>query len=147
MKKGKELKVKNVKNFNIKYGTVDNKNPKSVYLNLSSWIKPLINDELNYSRIIKDLDKSIRQSVYNFLNLNTTSLFFKNYTIVDFDLRKSGIKYGKTSYLSCEVTLYLKNELSVNSIEIKQEIDNIINCIIKNNFIENKYFSFNNKKA
>lgn len=146
MKKGKELKVKNVKNFNIKYGTVDNKNPKSLYINLSSWIKPLTDDEFNYSRIIKDLDKSIRQSIYNVLNLNTSSLFFKNYTIVDFDLRRSGIKYGKTSYLSCEITLYLKNETPVNSIEVKQEIENIINCVIKHNFIDNQYFSFNNKK-
>jgi hypothetical protein len=146
MKKGKELKVKNVKNFNIKYGTVDNKNPKSIYINLSSWITPINNDELNYSRIIKNLDKAIRQSIYDFLTKKSSNLFYKDYTIVDFDLRKSGIKYNKTSYLSCEITLYLKNQISVTSIEIADEINQIINCIIKNNFNENEYFLFNKKK-
>lgn len=146
MKKGKELKIKNVNNFNIRYGTVDNKNPKSLYIKLSSWVKPIVDDDLNYMRIIKDLDKSVRQQVYNFLKLNSSSIFYKDYTIIDFDLRKSGIKYGKTSYLSCEINLFLKKEISINSIEVKQEINEIIDFIIKDIFNKNEYFSFNKKK-
>lgn len=146
MKKGKELKVKNNKNFNIRYGTVDNKNPKSIYINLSSWITPTSDDEFNYSRIIKNLDKAIRQSIYDFISKKSTNLFFKDHTIVDFDLRKSGIKYGKTSYLSCEITLYLRNQISVTSIEVADEINQIINCVIKNNFSENEFFLFKKKK-
>ena len=147
MKNGKELKVKTLKNFNVKYGTVDNKNLKSLYLNISSWIKPLIDDELNYSRIIKNLNKLIRQSTYNFLSTNLNSSFFKDHFIVDFDLRKSGIKYGKTSYLSCEITFYLKNETQINSPKIKQEITTIIDYIINNSFHDNNHFSFNKKKS
>jgi hypothetical protein len=35
MKKGKELKVSDFKNYNIVYGSVNNKNPKALYIGLS----------------------------------------------------------------------------------------------------------------
>ena len=40
MKRGKEMKIDTQHQYNIKSGTVDNKNPKSVYIQISAWGKP-----------------------------------------------------------------------------------------------------------
>ena len=47
-KKGKQLRIDNHANYNMIYGTVNNTNPKSIYVSISSWAKPIINDEINY---------------------------------------------------------------------------------------------------
>ena len=41
MKSGKQIKVNDNKNYSIIYGCVDNKNPKSIYINISAWAEPL----------------------------------------------------------------------------------------------------------
>jgi hypothetical protein len=146
MKKGKELKIKDFKDYNISYGCIDNKKPKALYITLSSWVNPKINDDLNYSRVIKDIDKAIRQSIFNFLNLSVLTPFVKDRTIVDFDIRKSGIKYGKKSFLNCEITLFMKSENPINSPFIKKNIDIIVDMIINDVFIKNEYFYFNKRK-
>ena len=106
MKSGKQIKMESYKNYNITYGCVDNKNPKSVFINITAWVEPLSEEEEDYSKIIKSLNKKIRQSVYNFLSKNHTTSFIKDKTIIDLDLRESGIKFGKRSFMSCEVTLF-----------------------------------------
>ena len=40
MKRGKEMKIETSYQYNIISGTVDNKNPKSVYIQISAWGKP-----------------------------------------------------------------------------------------------------------
>ena len=37
MKRGKEVKLDINPNYKISVGTVDNKNPKSIYISLSAW--------------------------------------------------------------------------------------------------------------
>ena len=39
-KKGKKIKIKTHLNYKTVSGTVDNSNPKSVYVSISSWAKP-----------------------------------------------------------------------------------------------------------
>lgn len=146
MKKGKELKLNAFKNYNIVYGTVNNKNPKALYINISSWAEPLVDDTINYTRVIKDFDKSIRQNIYNYLEENIVTPFMKDFTIVDFDIRKSGVRFGKRSYLSCEITLFMRNELPINSLLLTPKIDEIINLIINNSFETSKIFEFHKKK-
>jgi hypothetical protein len=36
-------------------------------------------------------------------------------TIVDLDIRESGIRFGKRSFINCEVTLFLDTNMSVTS--------------------------------
>lgn len=146
MKNGKELKVENFKNYNVSYGTVNNKIPKAIYINISAWGEPKSELEHNYNRLIKDIDKKIRQSIYNFLEDNNILLFAKERTIVDFDIKESGIKFGKRSFTNCEITLYLKNELSVNSESLKPIIYELINLVIKSNLENCKNFKFYRKK-
>ena len=61
MKRGKEITLDIDTNYKIKLGTVDNKNTKSIYINLSAWgeLSPT-SDILNYDSIIKKLRKEIK---------------------------------------------------------------------------------------
>jgi len=142
MKKGKELKVNQFKNYNVVYGSVNNKNPKAIYINISAWAEPKIDGLVNYNRIIRDTDKSIRQTIYNSIDSNNIIPFFKDKTIVDFDIRQSGVKYGKRSFTNCEMTLYMKNEIPVNSDSLKPTIYNLIEDSINSVFENNEFFKF-----
>lgn len=146
MKKGKELKVQNFKNYNVVYGSVNNKIPKALYINISAWAEPKNDGVTNYNRIIRDSDKKIRQIIYNSLDNNITTPFLKDRTIIDFDIRESGIRYGKKSFVGCEITLYLKYEIPVNSDVLKPVVNDLIEEIIKLGFEENKHFKFYKRK-
>jgi hypothetical protein len=146
MKTGKEIKNNTFKRYNVTFGSVDNKNAKSVYINLSSWIQPKENDEnVNYNRCIKNINKKIRQTVYNLLSSENTP-FLKNLTIIDLDIRESGIKYGKRSFMSCEITLYTSEEIPINDEYMKEMLAKIYSSVIKNVFEVNEIFNFHKKK-
>lgn len=146
MKTGKEIKTSAFKEYNVSFGSVDNKNAKSVYINISSWIKPKENDDsINYNRCIKNMNKRIRQTVYNLLD-SIETYFLKEQTIVDLDIRESGIKYGKRSFMSCELTLYSNNEIPVNDDYMKDTLNQIYSSVIKNVFETNNTFDFYKKK-
>ena len=146
MKKGKELKVQNLKNYNVVYGSVNNKNPKALYINISAWADPKVDGETNYNRIIRDLDKRVRQTIYNSLDKEITTPFFKDKTIIDFDIRESGVRYGKRSFVGCEITLYMKYEIPINSDILKPVVNELINEILNSAFEDSRYFNFYKKK-
>ena len=146
MKSGKQIKVHDQKNYNITYGCVDNKNPKSIYVNITAWLEPLSENEEDYNKIIKNLNKKIRQNLYNFLSSDKSTIFLKDKTIVDLDLRESGIKFGKRSFMSCEITLFQNGEISINSELMKQNLNNVSSLIIDRTFNEDKDFRFHKKK-
>jgi hypothetical protein len=50
-------------------------------------------------------------------------------TIVDLDIRESGIRFGKRSFINCEVTLFLDTK-SVTSDKMKMMLDGLTNEII-----------------
>jgi len=141
MKKGKSIKVNLYNSIKTVYGTVDSKNLKSIYINLQSWVSP--KDEYdNWNRIVSNLSREIKHSVYESNNLK----IFQEKTIVDLDLRTSGILYGKKSFLNLEINLYVTEEIDFKSTEIKESIKNIIQTIYKKNIQKNKYFEFSNVK-
>lgn len=146
MKTGKEIKTNNFKNYNVTFGSVNNKNPKAIYINISSWAQPKEEDELNYTSSIRGLNKKIRQNLFNTLSEDSDSLFDKNRTIVDLDIRESGIRYGKRSFMSCEITLYLYNEYSITTTYMKDKLEWLTGNLVKNVFENNKIFEFNKKK-
>jgi len=146
MKTGKEIKTSAFKEYNVSFGSVDNKNAKSVYINISSWAEPKENDDsINYNRCIKNMNKKIRQTVYNMLD-SIETYFLNEQTIVDLDIRESGIKYGKRSFMSCELTLYSNNEIPVNDDYMKDTLNQIYSSVIKNVFETNDTFDFYKKK-
>jgi len=146
MKKGKELKINKFKNYNVVYGSVNNKNSKALYINVSAWADPRLDGELNYTRIIKDIDKKIRQTIYNILEKNIATPFLKDRTIVDFDIRESGVKFGKRSFTNVEITFFMKYEMPINDSTLAPFIDELIETVIKNVFEKDKYFNFYKKK-
>lgn len=146
MKKGKELRINLFKNYNIVFGSVNNKCPKALYINVSTWAQPKSDDDLNYNRIIKDIDKKIRQTIYNVLDCNITTPFIKDRVIVDFDIRESGVKYGKRSFTNLEITLFQKYETPVNSESLWPFIEEVIQKVIKDVFDRERHFKFYKKK-
>ena len=141
MKKGKSVKLNLFQPIKTVYGTVDSKNLKSLYINIQSWVTPKSEYD-NWNRIVCNLSRDIKHSVYNSINTE----LFKEQTIVDLDLRTSGISHGKKSFLNLEVNLYTNQEMDFKSPEIKNSVKQIIKNIFKENVIQNKYFEFSPSK-
>jgi hypothetical protein len=80
------------------YGTVDSKNLKSVYINIQSWVTPKKEYD-NWNRIVSNLGREIKHSVFESINTN----IFQEKSIVDLDLRTSGISHGKKSFFNLEI--------------------------------------------
>jgi len=146
MKTGKELKISNFKNYNIVFGSVNNKHPKAVYINISAWAEPNDENEINYTRVIRDINKKTKQVLFNIFDGNFQSEFLKDRTIVDLDIRESGIRYGKRSFMNCEMTLFLNTEIPVNSELMKDMLDDIVKSVISLVFEDNRSFKFYKKK-
>ena len=138
MKTGKQFKLNLNKDFNTYYGSVDYKNPKSIYINISSWFSPIKECE-NWDRAVSGLKRNIQSNI-NSTNLN--NLFLEKKQIVDLDIRTSGIRENKRSYMSCEITLFLKNEEPIKSDNVKLVVENILTNIINNSFKTSPYFNF-----
>jgi hypothetical protein len=141
MKKGKSVKLNLYSPIKSVYGTVDSKNLKSLYINIQSWVSPKFNHE-NWNRVVCNLSREIKHSVYNSID----SELFKETSIVDLDLRTSGILHGKKSFFNLEVNLYTNKEMDFKSSEIKESVKKIIKNIVKDNVVENKYFDFSLSK-
>jgi len=146
MKSGKKIKIKNHNNYNVSYGCVDNKNPKSVFVNLTSWLEPLSEDEEDYSKIIKQLNKKIKQFVYDYFSNNKENFFIKDKTIIDLDLRESGIRFGKKSFMSCELTLFQNGNEGLNTEIMQKKLNEITTLVINEIFNKNKNFKYHKKK-
>jgi len=143
MKRGKEIKIDTTNNLNVIFGTVDNKNPKSVYITISGWADPKIEDEVNYGKIIRNIHKQIKHTLHN----NGVNYFFDlNKTIVDFDMRESGIIFGKRSYMCCEITLFQINNYPLTSSELQTALVEVLNLIVRNNLAPNEHFEFHKTK-
>ena len=146
MKTGKELKVNDFKNYNIVFGSVNNKHPKAVYINISSWAEPKHDYKINYVRAIRDINKKAKQSLFNSFDSLVETEFKKDRTIVDLDIRESGIRYGKRSFMNCEITLFLGSEIPLNSDRMKMMLDDVLMLVINSTFENNKTFRFHKKK-
>ena len=141
MKKGKSVKLQLFNPIKSVYGTVDSKNLKSVYINIQSWVTP--KKELdNWNRVVSNLGREIKHSVFESINTN----LFQERSIVDLDLRTSGISHGKKSFFNLEINLYTTSEIDFKSHEIKDSIKKIVKSVFKININQNKYFDFSISK-
>lgn len=142
MKKGKSVKLNLYSPIKSVYGTVDSKNLKSLYINIQSWVSPKF-DHDNWNRVVCNLSREIKHSVFNSIDAE----LFKEQSIVDLDLRTSGISHGKKSFFNLEVNLYTTKEFDFKSPELKESVKEIIRNIVRDNVIENKYFDFSISKS
>lgn len=137
MKKGKSVRLNLFNSIKTNYGTVDSKNLKSIYINIQSWVTPKEETE-NWNRIVCNLSREIKHSVYESINRN----LFDERSIVDLDLRTSGISHGKKSFFNLEINLYTTSELDFKSSSVKDSIKSVVKTLYKNNIKDNKYFTF-----
>jgi hypothetical protein len=141
MKKGKSVKLNLYNPIKSVYGTVDSKNLKSVYINIQSWVTPKKEYD-NWNRVVSNLGREIKHSVFESINQK----LFQEKSIVDLDLRTSGISHGKKSFFNLEINLYTNSEMDFKSPEIKDSVKMIVNSVFRNNIQQNKYFEFSTSK-
>ena len=142
MKLGKELSLKTEKPFKIKVGTVNNKEPRTIYLVLSSWVEPT-QDYENYQPTLNKIKKNIKRFLSEVV---PSESFKKEKIIVDFDLRSSGIVKNKKSFMSCEITLFQKNLRKINSPSTIMELQWLSTRLINEVFEIDENFTYNIKK-
>ena len=143
LKTGKQMKLELFKNYKITTGTIDNKNPKAMYITISAWGKPKVDGEINYSDVIRKINKQIKSKLFDNLD---KGLFEPSRSIVDLDMRNSGISFDKKSYMNCEITLFKLNNFKIQDKKIKEHITEIISSIIESVFDESEYFEFHKTK-
>jgi hypothetical protein len=137
MKKGKTSKINNFESLKVNYGTVDSKNLKSIYINIQSWVNPKIISE-NWNRIVCNFSREIKHTIYYQLDRQ----IFEDKSIVDLDLRTSGIVFGKKSFLNLEINLFTSQELDFKSNVVRDSIKKLVSAINSENFKKNNYFDF-----
>ena len=142
MKKGKSVRLNIFNPIKSVYGTVDSKNLKSLYINIQSWVSPKFEHD-NWNRVVGNLNKEIKHSVFNSIDSN----LFKEQSIVDLDLRASGLCEGKKSFFNLEVNLYTTKEMDFKSSELKESVKQIIKNIVRDNVVENEFFTFSISKS
>lgn len=141
MKKGKSVRLNLFNSIKTSYGTVDSKNLKSIYINIQSWVTPKEDTE-NWNRVVCNLSREIKHSVFESIDRK----FFNEKSIVDLDLRTSGISHGKKSFFNLEINLYTITDIDFKSQTIKDSIKSVVKTLYKNNIKENKYFTFSLSK-
>ena len=140
MKKGKFIPIGHYKNVKIGFGTVDNKNLKTIYVKFNSWLLPE-SDEYDFDRIIIKTIRAIKLGIYN-LNNN----YFKNESIVDLDVRTKGLKLEKKSFMNLEVTLFTKSQFDIRDKDIKIFLKAMSVKIINDTLIDKNLFNFHKNK-
>jgi hypothetical protein len=136
IKTGKKLNLPLDERFKISYGTVNIKNPISIYLQMSTWIKP--NEEYeDYENLIKKLTKNYKQLLADSLK---NSIFNDRKWIVDLDLRSSGMVKDKKSFMSVDTVLFYHEPQDPFRDEIvlfvKNKCEELLKIFTENNEIE-----------
>lgn len=143
MKRGKEIRLDLPYEYNVISGAVDNKNPESIYIQISAWGKPKNKEQEDFDSIIRQKSKRVKRKLFEVLD---TEQFLPK-AIVDFNMASSGISYDKKSFMSVELTLFQKVPLPVNSEELIPKLSEISEKIIKDIFEKDEDFKFYRKKS
>jgi hypothetical protein len=144
MKLGKEIKLDLLDNYKTKIGTVNNKESKSLYINLCAWGQlSELDENLNYDYYLRNVRKKIKQKLNNSLNKD---LFHNHKYMVDLDMRTSGLSIEKRSFMSCEITLYQKKYLPLNKPRIVDNTKQIIKDVVTECLENNSIFTFHRTK-
>lgn len=138
--RGTELEIDVNPNINVVFGSVDKNNPKTIYIKFSAWANPIdYRDKNDYKTIIRKIVKRIK--TYLYANIDS-EILKRDMTMVDMDMRDSGIASGKSSFMSCEVTLYQKNNFYITSDILNNEMQKLSYHISNNIFNDDEHFEF-----
>lgn len=143
MKKGKTTKLNVFENAKCFYGTVDSKELKSIYIVIQSWVEPK-KEALNWDRVAGNLKRQIQ---HNLLECVDQITFNKN-SIVDLDLRTSGIQMEKRSFMNLEITLFMKNENEdFKSPILRDKVKRIVTSVYNDELYNSPYFWLSKTKT
>jgi hypothetical protein len=142
MKKGKTSKLDLFQDAKCYYGSVDATELKSIYLVLQTWVTPKMEKE-NWSITVGSITRTIKHKILEVANKK----LFKDHFIVDMDLRTSGIRLKKSSFLNLEITFFTKQDVEFKSNEISEELTKIINKIYKEVLSDSKFFTIQYAKT
>ena len=138
MKKGKTSHINGFKTAKVVYGTVDSVELKSLYLNIQTWVEPIVDSD-NWTRTVLNLSRAIKHTIYQSLD----NKIFDTKFIVDLYLRSSGLKFQKKSFMNLEINFYIiQPDLDFKDKDIKESLINITSNIFKENFKGNEFFNF-----
>lgn len=124
------------------FGSVDTTELKSIYLVLQTWVTPKVEKE-NWSITVGSITRTIKHKILEISNKK----LFKDHFIVDMDLRTSGIRLKKASFLNLEITFFTKQDVDFKSNEISEELTKIINKIYNEVLSDSKYFTIQYAKT
>ena len=120
MKKGKTSKLDLYNECKCYYGSVDTTELKSIYLVLQTWVTPTVEKE-NWNTTVGSITRTIKHKIYELLNRE----MFRDQFIVDLDLRTSGLKTSKSSFLNLEITFFTKENIEFKSNKLCDELKKI----------------------
>jgi len=141
MKKGKTSKLDLFQDAKCYYGSVDATELKSIYLVLQTWVKPT-QERDNWERVVGTISRNIKHKVLEIYNKS----MFKEHFIVDLDLRTSGIKVDKASFLNLEITFFTKENIEFKSDKLSNELNHILKEVHNNVLGKSKYFTIQYSK-
>jgi hypothetical protein len=124
------------------FGSVNTTELKSIYLVLQTWVTPKVEKE-NWNVTVGSITRTIKHKILEISNKN----LFKDHFIVDMDLRTSGIRLKKSSFLNLEITFFTKQDVDFKSNEISEELIKIINKIYNEVLSDSKYFTIQYAKT
>jgi hypothetical protein len=143
MKKGKTSKLNIFDKAKCFYGTVDSKELKSIYIVIQSWVEPT-KEVNNWDRVTGNLKRQIQHNLLESVDVLT----FEKHSIVDLDLRTSGIQMDKRSFLNLEITLFLKNkDEDFKSLFLRDKIKKIVTSVYTDELYTSEYFTLSKTKT
>lgn len=143
MKTGKFISIKTFDNFSTGYGSVNIKDLKSIYVDISSWVIPKSNNK-NWEVFFSDLRREIILNLKD--HLKKSSFFKCDHIIVNLDIKTNGIEPYKKSFLRCEITMFVKGQISITDINLKNEITYLTNQVIKDCFKPINFIKYQKSK-
>lgn len=120
-----EKKIDN-KYFDVKIGTVNRLNPRAIYVEGKTFIKPLQKRD-DYLSDISLMRYKLKNKLNNELSQN--KLFDRRF-ILDFDIASSCVRYNKNSYLFFQVTMKQKSNPPIKLDEVKSLSENMITNVV-----------------
>jgi hypothetical protein len=142
MKKGKTLKLDIFNDSKCYYGSVDTTNLKSIYLVLQTWVIPTVEKE-KWDSTVGIISRAIKHKILEIYDKD----IFKEHFIVDMDLRTSGIKLTKASFLNLEITFFINGINDFKSNEIRESLKDVIQQIHNDILLNSKHFKIQYSKT
>lgn len=100
-----EIEIPNPK-LKIKWGTIDKKNPSSIYLEIGTYITPKEKDE-DYVQKIKEINKAGKALTNDILN--RTTLLNSPFIFIT-DVADTRVAYNKKSYMTFQIHFARKKD-------------------------------------